>query len=470
MKVLFINPSVENEILSCNPPIIDEERGFNPPLGILYVAAYLEKHSDHEINVIDVPVEEIGYPQLERRIREYGPDVVGITALTFTMIDVLKTVDIVKSINQNTKVVLGGPHVCIFPEETIDLHGIDYVVLGEGEIVFTELLSNMHNIEDLKKVKGVVFKENGNVVNTGNPDFIRDLEKLPSPARRLVPYGKYTSLLARRSPITTMFTSRGCPYRCTFCYRPSMGKVFRAISPGKVVDEMEECQNMGIKEIFIYDDTFTVQRNRVMEVCEEIARRRLKIGWDIRTRVSNVDREMLMALKKSNCQRIHYGVEAGTEKILKVLKKDIDLDRAIKIFKATKDIGISTFAYFMIGAPEETRDDILKTIDFAKKLDPDYVHITIFTPFPGTEAYEDALKSGIFKQDYWRDFAKSPRKDFRTKYWEGILSEKELQELLHYAYKEFYTRPSYIMSRMLKIRTFEEFKRKAKAGLKLLKA
>ena len=206
-----------------------------------------------------------------------------------------------------------------------------------------------------------------------------------------------------------------------------------------------------------------------MEVCQEIMKRKLKIPWDIRTRVNNVDKEMLVALKKANCQRIHYGVEAGTEKILKVLNKGINLKEAIETFKMTKKIGISTFAYFMIGAPTETREDILETIKFAKKLDPDFVHITIFMPFPGTEAYVKGLEKGVIEEDYWRKFAENPVKEFRSKYWEEVLSAEELQGLISHAYKQFYTRPGYIIKRLLKIRTFEELKKKVKAGLKVLK-
>jgi radical SAM superfamily enzyme YgiQ (UPF0313 family) len=394
MNILLINPPAENELIGNNPSIIEEERGYNPPLGLLYIAAHLEKYIQHKVEILDTQVEEIPYNRLKDIIDKKSPDLVGITAMTFTLIDVIKTAQIVKSIDRDIKVVLGGPHVHIYPNETIDIPDVDYLVLGEGEITFTELVENITDIDKLKEIKGLVFKDNGITVNTGIKPFIDNLDELPFPARHLTPYRKYSSLLAKRSPITTMFTSRGCPYRCTFCDRPHLGKAFRARSAKNVVDEMEECVNMGIYEFLIYDDTFTIHRQRVIDICDEIIKRKLYIGWDIRARVDSVNEEMLRKLKKAGCERIHYGVEAGTEKILKVLNKGITLEQAMRAFEMTKKAGISTLAYFMIGSPTENREDVLQTIEFAKRLSADFVHITILTPFPATAIYRKGLEKG----------------------------------------------------------------------------
>jgi radical SAM superfamily enzyme YgiQ (UPF0313 family) len=232
---------------------------------------------------------------------------------------------------------------------------------------------------------------------------------------------------------------------------------------------MEACTRLGIYEFLIYDDTFTVNRKRVMGMCEEIQRRKLDVGWDIRSRVDTVDREMLQALRAAGCERIHYGVEAGTEKILKVLNKGITIDQARDVFRWTKQVGIDVLAYFMIGAPTETREDILQTIEVAKSLNPDYVHITILTPFPGTQIYFDGLAQGIFEEDFWQQFAAAPRPDFKPRYWEEALSTAELIELINYAYKSFYLRPSYAIRRALNVRSVGEFVRKAHAGLKVLR-
>ncbi|MCG2809167.1 MAG: radical SAM protein, partial [Candidatus Portnoybacteria bacterium] len=267
---------------------------------------------------------------------------------------------------------------------------------------------------------------------------------------------------------TTMFTSRGCPYRCAFCDRPNMGKIFRSRSAENVVNEMEKCLEMGIDEIFIYDDTFTVDKQRVINICDEIIKRNLKFTWDVRARVDTVNEEVLRKLKQAGCVRIHYGVESGTEKILKVLNKGIHLDQVVKVFNLTKKIGISTFAYFMVGCPTETKENILETIKFAKKLNTDYVQITLFTPFPATKIYNDALKQGIIKNDYWLEFAKNPNSDFKTPYWDQELSQEELFNLINLAYRQFYLRPSFIIKSILDLKSINDFKKKAKAGFKIV--
>jgi radical SAM superfamily enzyme YgiQ (UPF0313 family) len=247
----------------------------------------------------------------------------------------------------------------------------------------------------------LVFIDDDNIINTGNRPLIGDLDSMPFPARDLVPYKKYTSLLATSSVVTTMFTSRGCPYKCSFCDRPHLGSVFRYRSAEDVVAEMEECIRMGIGEILIYDDTFTVNRQRVMDICNLILKKRLKFRWDIRARVNTVDFEMLKLLKKAGCERIHYGVESGNQGILNILKKGITLEQVRKAFRMTKKVGISTLGYFMIGSPSETRETIMQTINFAIEIGADFAHFTITTPFPGTELYRDALKKGLIKTEVW---------------------------------------------------------------------
>jgi anaerobic magnesium-protoporphyrin IX monomethyl ester cyclase len=468
MKVLLINPPIENMITTNIPEFVDTERGYNPSLGIMYSAAYAEKYTDHKIEILDMIVEGMSYDKLENEIKKRDPDIAGITTTTFTLIDSIITAKIIKEIDNDIKVVFWGPHAYIYPEETIRLPEVDFLVLGEGEITFTELLQKIEDYEELKKVKGIVIKHDDRFVNTGYRGFIEDLDSLPFPARHLTPYKKYYSLIAKRNPVTTMFTSRGCSYRCLFCHRPHMGKKFRARSPVNVVAEMEECVNMGIHEILVYDDTFNVNKQRVLDICNLIKERGLDIYFDIRARIDRINKEMLIALKEAGCVRIHYGVESANQRILDILRKDITIEQAEKVIKMTKDVGIETLAYFMIGNPTETRDEILNTIKFAKKLKPDYCHFSVTTPFPATPLYELGLEKGVF-DDYWKGFASNPTKNFVPQLWEEKMSREELIGLLEHAYKSFYTRPSYVFKKILKVRSFDEFKRKAKAGMRLLK-
>jgi radical SAM superfamily enzyme YgiQ (UPF0313 family) len=469
MKLLLINPPAFNTIESEVPEVVREERGYNPPLGILSIAGYLEKKSEIEIEILDTQVEELNIKQIEERIKFAKPNAVGITTMTFTLLDVLDLAKLVKKINPEIKVILGGPHPHIFPQETINFPEVDFLVIGEGEETNKELMENITDKDKLRQVRGIVFKDNNEIINTGSRPLIMNLDDLPFPARHLTPYKKYTSVLSSENIVTTAFTSRGCPYKCLFCDRPHLGKFFRARSAKNVAAELELCQKMGIGEVLIYDDTFTIDRARVIDICNEILQREIKIGWDIRARVDTVDEEVLKKLKEAGCLRIHYGIEAGTEKILKVLRKGITLEMAERAIKMTKKVGIQTLAYFMIGSPTETKEDIEQTIAFAKKIDPDFVHITILTPFPATDVYRLGLEKGVIPYDYWQKFAKNPTKEFSPLYWEESLKKEELKAYLGKAYKSFYFRPHYLLKRVLELRSWDEFKRKSQAGLSILK-
>jgi len=468
VKILLINPPRFNELSGNNPAIIESERGFNPPLGLLYIASYLLAHSKHEVCVLDSQVEELDYLQLETRIKEINPDIVGITAMSLTMLDVLETIKIVRGIKKDTKIILGGPHVNIYPEETLQLTKADVIVLGEGEKTFTDIIPFLDNKQMLKQIKGLVFYYDGAIYNTGLAPFIENLDALPFPARHLTPYKKYSSLLAHKGLVTSMITSRGCPFVCTFCNRPHLGKLFRARSPENVVDEMEACSKMGISEFLIYDDNFNIDGQRVMLICDEIIKRHLDVTWSVRAHVNTVTKNMLEVMKRAGCQAIHYGIESGNERLLKIIKKNITKERVCEVFKMTKKIGIKTLAYFMIGLPTETKEDIEETFSFMREVNPDYVHLTTLVLFPATEIYQDALGRGLIEQDVWRNFALNPTKEFVPPRWKGYFSNQELESFLVKGYKAFYLRPQYIARRLLNISDYSQFIKEAKAGIKVL--
>jgi len=470
MKVLLINPPQVNEILDNTPSIVSEGRGSYPPLGLLYIAAYLEKNAPHhDIAVLDCQIENSSDSDINKRVREFDPDIIGISVMTMTLLDAINVINICKQTKQLVKIVLGGPHPHIFPNETIQLEGVDLLVIGEGEITFKELLDTIENDGDLQNVQGIVYKREGKVIHTEPRPLNRNLDvEIPFPARHLVPYKKYSSVLAKRNPATTMFTSRGCPYKCTFCDRPHLGKIFRFHSSKYVVDEIEHCTKMGINEFIIYDDTFTINKQRVKDICNEIIKRNLDVGFDIRARIDTVDEEMLQLLKRAGCHGVHFGIESGTAKILKVLNKGIDIDQAKKVIQLTKKYGIPVLTYFIIGNPTETIEDIRETFKVMRELEPDFVHLAILTPFPSTNIYFSAIEQGIISHDVWQEFAKNPRKDFIPPYWEEHFTREQLHELAVEGYKQFYLRPSYILRRLKKINTWVEFWKNILGGLQIL--
>jgi radical SAM superfamily enzyme YgiQ (UPF0313 family) len=467
MKLLLVQPPTENLIVGNNPAIIDEERGCNPPLGILYVAGFVEANTSHDVEVLDCLVEKLSFQDIAEHVRQSKPDVVGITCLTFTLVDAVKVAGVVKAVNPDIIVVLGGPHPSIYPEETAALPGVDFVVVGEGEQTMADLLDALGRGDRQPRCPGIAYLQDGQIVNTGRREPIKDLDALPMPARHLTPYRRYTSLLAKGTAVTTMFTSRGCPFGCKYCDRPNMGRMFRFRSAENVVSEFEQCLNMGIDEFLVYDDTFSVSKKRALEICKTISHKGLMVYWDMRTRVDLVDRELLEALREAGCIRIHYGVEAGTDAILKNLNRGVTVEQVRETFRLTKEVGIGTLGYFMVGNPGETREDIERTMALADELSPDFAHITILTPFPATELYRDALARGMYETDHWAEFARNPTPDFRPRFWEENLTADELRSVCERFYRRFYGRPGFMLKRLLQIRSFGEFVRNVRAGYRL---
>ncbi len=473
MKILLVNPPRFHELVGKNPSVIEHNRGYNPPLGILSLAACVDQlcNGEHEVQALDCQPKQWSYDQLDEFFRDNAFDVVGVTAMTFTLIDVIKTTKIIKKWRPNCKVILGGAHVHIFPEETICLDSVDYLVQGEGERGFLQLLEALQGRRAFAEVDGLVYQENGGVINNGIAPKIENLDEAPYPDRRFLPVHHYNSLLGRSSTVTTMFTSRGCPYKCTFCDRPMSPTIsgFRWRSAKNVVDEMEECVALGINEILIYDDTFSVRKDRVYEICEEILARNVRVTWDVRAHVNTVDLPLLKMMKRAGCDRIHYGVESGNDRMMKLIKKNTTVRRVKDTFHETRSAGIEALAYFIIGQQTETLSDIHESMQLARDLNPDYAHFTIFCPYPATEIYNEGLSRGVIKEDVWRNFALNPKPGFELPVWEEIFTRDELYELVVKCYKTFYSRPGYMLSRLSRIRSFSEFKRKAKAGISVLR-
>jgi radical SAM superfamily enzyme YgiQ (UPF0313 family) len=467
-KMLLINPPRFNELIGKNPAIVEKHRGFNPPLGLLCLAGYLEEHSDCQVEVIDAQPYGWDYDRLAQEVRQRDFDVCGITAMTFTLIDVRKTCQVVRREKPNAKIVLGGAHVHLFPDETIVWPEVDFLIQGEGEIAFVDFLEKLDQPDLWPTVPGIVYqKDDGSIFNGGVAASTKELDLLGFPAREKLDPTMYTSLLGRDDVVTTMFTSRGCPFRCTFCDRPFSPVIsgFRWRTAKHIADEMEQCLELGIGEAFIYDDTFTVRKDRVHELCDEIISRGIDFRWDVRAHVNTVNADLLKHMMEAGCDRIHFGVECGNDRMMKVIRKNTNVERVRAAFNAAQEVGLERLAYFIIGQQTETADDINDTIALAKSLNPDYVHFTIFCPYPGTEIYMRGLDEGIIKEDVWRKLAVDPQPGFELPVWEEIFTRQELREMLVKCYKGFYLRPGYVLDKVKRCRSFGELARKSRAGL-----
>ena len=469
MNILLINPPAENLVRTFAPDSLTEEMGFFPPMGLLYSAAYAQQaHGDRfNIEVLDTQVEKMGYDKLESVLSQKKPDMVGISCMTFLLLDALKVARLAKKTNPGCHVVFGGTHPTIYPQEIAGQPEVDSIVMGEGEFTFSELLDAVDGGRSLSDINGVGFRRNGDVVINPPREFIQDLDSLPFPDRELLPWQKYYNLLGMgKEYMTSLLTSRGCPFNCVFCTKKD-GRMCRVRSPENVVREIEQNVKLGITDFDIIDDTFTIDRKRVLAIADLIIRKNLNITMDLRARVDTVDQEVLDRLAQAGCNRVRFGVESGNPGILHNLMKGITLDQARQAYRMAKKAGIVTFAYFMLGSPGETEKEIKESIAFAKELNPDFAQFLITTPFPATELYEKGMRDGILKGDFWREFSAHPTGDFTPQWWTENFTPRELEKWQRKAHLSYYYRPMYVISQLRQVKSFTEFTRKAKTALRL---
>lgn len=465
MKVLLIQPqgvggvrfSIDN---------LSEEEGVLPPLGLLYIASFLKQSADHQVRVLDNQLEKLDKNGLTDFIRKEGPEVVGITCRSYYLYDTLNIAKSVKTASEKIITVVGGHHTSIFPKETVGFPEVDYIVLGEGESAFARLLDHLSGklVSDELAEYGIISKGNA-AKNIFKKQAIEDLDKLPFPDRRLTDYTRYYNIMTKSGPTTSLVSSRGCPFSCSFC--TSRQERFRGRSAQNVVAEIEYCLSLGIKEISMVDDNFTVNLKRTEEICELIVKKGLKFSWDIKGRIDNINRPVLEKLYRAGCRRIQYGIETPNPRIQKVMNKNIDTEKIGPTLAMTKEVGFDTYADFMIGSPTETREEILKTIEAARRYPLDYAHFGITMLMPGTQMYHDQLCKGYI-DDLWRQYATHPVAGFPVPYCRDTLERKELHRMLNLAYKSFYMLPARVLKNLFNIRSWQEAKRKIKVAFKII--
>jgi radical SAM superfamily enzyme YgiQ (UPF0313 family) len=467
MKILFLVPPETVSLESSVPKALEGGKGYYPKLGLLYVAAYYERETRSTTTFIDCPPENVSEEALLARVREIKPDMVAMSIMTFNLLDALRTAKVLKLEHPNLKVCLGGPHVNLYPKETLNLPEVDYVVFGEGEKIFTRLTQALENdAEPLSSINGLGWKQNGiSNINQAETELL-DLDELPFPARHLVNVASYQHIIGEGRQFFTIQATRGCPAACTFC---DIRKTrFRIRSPKSVVDEIEELVKMGVDDLFFVDDTITIDKKNVLAICNLIVERGIKIHFKISARVDTITPEVVAALKKAGCYRIHFGIESATQKYLQYLQKGQTLEKVERAIKMTRQAGIGFFAYMMIGIPHETKKEMFATVDFAKKLRPDYAQFSICTPYPKVELYYQMLNEGIIPEDYWQKFAENPSPDFKIQFWNKDFTEKELREIQDECHARFYSSPTYIMKQITQLRSWADFTAKARMGTKIL--
>lgn len=453
MEVLLLNPSW----LSKDGNIWKKISGLMPPLGLAYVASYLEKHGI-KVKIIDVHAEEEG---LEALLSSAGinPQFIGITATTMTFNSALLAAAACRKKFPSAKITLGGVHPTILPEDALKSEAVDYVIRGEGEKYFYELVSGT----DLGKVKGLSYKKDGTYIHNPEGPVVENMDELPPPSYHLLPVEKYrpTTGSYKRLPAISVMTTRGCPGKCTYCLGSYLGGRVRMHSIKYIIDVIKTLQkDYGIKEINFYDDTFTAFKMKVREFCRALIAEKIDLTWVCFARIDFIDEETLKLMNQAGCHQVMYGIESGNEQILKNINKMTRLDKAKEVIDMTKKAGIECRAAFMFGNPGETEATMKQTMDFAKYLDPDIALYNIATPYPGTEMYRWAKEQGILITEDWEKY------DLSTAVMNLPTVKPEIIEAYYRkAHKDFYGRPKFLLKRLLKIRSFGDLITAAKGAL-----
>lgn len=450
MRVTFIRP---NERIGPQAAMRESNiTGIYPPLGIAYLASYLGKNG-FEVGIIDAQALNLSPQEVAESISEES-EIIGFTSTTLVWPNTLKVMRAVRKRFPDKFIVAGGPQITAFPQDSLRHEFIDLGIYGEGEETMREVARTYSKGTDIQSIPGTVIRKNGQVfVNRPRP-LIEDLDRLPFPAIDLLPYHLYQALTVQR-PFYTMIASRGCPYRCTFCSQIYFGNRLRLRSPKNVVNEMEYyVKKKGAKELVMFDETFAVDRGFTLGLCRLIRERELHFRWNIRTRVDTLDREVLEALKEAGCQVIHLGIESGSEKTLQAMRKGISRKQIRETVHMAQETGIETRGYFMLGYPGETTQDIKKTLRFSRNVGLDWASFTITLPHPRTEIGKEAVKKGLVKKDFWKEFTlgrPTPRLSYFTTKEYG---EKDLERWRLRAYLLFYLRPFFLLKKIGKALRF----------------
>jgi radical SAM superfamily enzyme YgiQ (UPF0313 family) len=457
MKVLLIHPP--NKFLKQAYGVQHKVKfGHAPPLGIGYIASYLEEEG-HEVKILDASALELSLEETVARIMEFGPELVGLSVLTNYADSAKLLSERIKKKMPEITVVLGGPHATYFFKDVLDeMPGIDHVLYGEADATIQDYVRFLREPSKLEGLKGLVYRgRDGKPVVNEPADVVQDLDSIPMPAWHLYDMALYRPLpfQYRKMPFFSMITSRGCWWRrCKFCFQAGYRRVhFRRQSAKRVIAEVESLyHNYGIREIAFWDDTFIMNLQWLKEFAALLSKKRLDISWTASGRVNTMDEDIIRAVYEGGCWSMFIGVESGNQSLLDVIEKGITLEQARNVFSIANRVGIETRGAFMLGLPGETPEMGRRTIEFALELNPTYAIFYATHPRYGTELYDIALEYGSFLDKDFRGMSKI------TYVPEGYKDASELAEMVRSGYKRFYLRPQQFYKFLRKVRSIGELK------------
>jgi anaerobic magnesium-protoporphyrin IX monomethyl ester cyclase len=464
MNILLIYPSYVS---------VYSSKTILPPLGLLSVASILEKNN-HKVTLLDTNIHGLDFHNLSKKIKYFSPDLVGFSSTSLTIMETLEEIKVVKEVFPNVSIVVGGPHGTAWPEHILSSPYVDFVVRGEGELTFLELVEQLEKERAYEKILGLSYKRDGKIINNPPRPPIPNLDILPFPSYHLLEdIDLYWAPRSRKKPLLTCITSRGCTQACNFCsVWLSSGKAacWRAHSPEYVVGLFEHLiDTFHVRDLVIQDDSFTADMNRAERICDELIARGIhkKIVWQPFNgiRADRVSKSLLKKMKNAGCYHVAFGIESGNQDILNLAGKGETLESMRKAVTWSKEVGLETSGSFILGLLGDDEHTMRDTINFAKSLPLDQVSFNTMIPLVGSVFYKIVEKEGKFLVSPTdpRYYADEPVFELRQ------CTRELLLKMKRDAYREFYFRFSYIPRQLLHIRSFSDLSYYW-SGLKLARA
>jgi len=444
MKVLLIQPNFDAHIV-------------HPPLGLGYLAAYLEKNN-HEVAIFDATLKNASLEQTLLAIKIFLPNLVGITVLSRGHNKAREIINEIKKIFPKLPVVIGGTQVTAAPAEVMADFKADFAVIGEGEITLAELVSALGGKNKFSDIDGLAYREKKKIRINHKRKLIENLDKIPFPAWHLMPPGQYriAPILEpiHASPVAPILTSRGCPYNCSFCAsNVTWQRKLRFRSPENVIGEIKLLkEKYGVKEIHFADDNFTMDTKRAEEICDRLIEENIDLPWQCPNgvRIDRLPLSLLRKMKKAGCYAVGLGIESGNQKILDKNSKNLNLKVVPQVLEDLRKVGIESYGFFILGLPGDTKQTINETINFALTNPFDRVWFNLFTPYPGSPAFNNWLGNRRVGDIDWdkHDCSTAVAK------LRGV-SGKELEKLQKAALRKFYLRPKNLFKLLVRLRPRE---------------
>ncbi len=440
--VLLINPSSAFSTYKGTKVDVYVQR--YPVLSLACLAAML-REKGFGVSILDLGIEDNPTQVLDRTLEESQPPIVGVTCTTPLLSDVIQIGSQVREkLGREATLVLGGAHPSALPEDSLKESDFDIVVTGEGDNTMVEIAEG----RKLSDIKGIYYKDGGEILSTPPRERIKDLDSLPFPALGLFDIKRYkcSRLVSRKTPVSDLMTSRGCVFNCSFCGKKVFGRQFIAKSPERVIEEIKHILNLGFQEIRIVDDMFTTNMERAKTICEMILREGLHFPWNLAAglRVECIDEEFLALAKRAGLYQVSVGFESGDQDCLNSIDKGITIEQSIKAMEMIKKTGLESIGFFMLGLPAETEESMKRTIDFAVKLMPDFAKATIIMPLPDARLFWEWERQGLIMT---RDWSQYKLHGGGAVYRHPKISRKKLEEYYELFYRRFYLNPRYLMRR-----------------------